>query len=64
MVKNIPKNLDCDYEEKLRYIFTYSVVKNERNEVVPMDVKKINLVYDIDHIIDLEEHLGEVVGKK
>ncbi|KRX04111.1 hypothetical protein PPERSA_08326 [Pseudocohnilembus persalinus] len=64
IVKNIPKGLDCDYEKELKHIFTHNVVRNEKGAEVQMTVKKVNLVYQIDHIIELEEQLKSVVKKK
>lgn len=64
IVKNIPKGLNCDYEKELRDIFTHKAVRDDKGRPVVMNVKKINLVYNIDHVIHLEERIKEVVELK
>ena len=64
MVKNIPTGIDCDYEHELKTIFSHNVVRDKENNEITMNVTCVNLVYKIDHIIELEEQIKKVVKKK
>ena len=56
--------MDTDYERELRHIFTYNAVVGDNGQEMTLDVTKINLIYDIDYIIELEEKLDKGVEKK
>lgn len=47
--------MDCDYIKELKHIFTHNVVRDKDGKSIPMHVTKVNLVYDIEHILELEE---------
>lgn len=59
IVRNIPKGLKINYEKELIQLFTHSSVPGHT-----IQVRKINLIYDIEEIEEIEHKIQEVVQKK
>lgn len=59
IVKNVPKGLSINYEKELISLFTHSSVPGHT-----IQVRKINIVYDIEEIEEIEHKIKGVIEKK